>query len=129
MNFIQESNGYKVLIVDDEEELRFALKELLEIYGWHVTVCANGHEALVHAASYRYDVIISDIRMPHCNGVEFLERLDPKFKQTTPIIMISAYSDYDEDQLIQLGAKKLIAKPINGAQLVQNMLDLAQKTI
>ena len=119
-----EQLARKVLVIDDEEELRFALKELLEVHGWQVAVSANGFEALEQTKKQHFDIIISDIRMPKCNGLEFLEKLDTEYKKKTSIIMISAYSDYDQEQLVNLGAKRLLSKPINGASLMQNMLDV-----
>lgn len=116
--------NYSVLIIDDEEELRLALKELLEIHGWTVSVCANGNEGLDALKDNPFDIIISDLRMPKCTGEEFLKKLSPEYKQKTPIIMISAYSDYDQERLILLGARRLVSKPINGAALIRNMREI-----
>lgn len=107
-----------ILIVDDEEEICFALQEILEIQGWQTQVCHNGFDALAITKDNSVDIVISDIRMPKCTGYDFLEKLDPELKEKMDIVMISAYSDYDEEQLKKVGASKLLPKPLNGSHLI-----------
>ncbi|MCC6137072.1 MAG: response regulator [Bdellovibrionaceae bacterium] len=109
------------LIVDDEDDLRIALKELLELKGWNVTSASNGFEAFKMAQSQPFDIIVSDIRMPKCNGVDFLHMLSTEYKSSTPIIMMSAYSDFDEASLIRYGARSLLPKPLNGSALIEKV--------
>lgn len=121
-----------ILIVDDEEDLRLALKELLELKGWNITCSANGIDAFEQTKSQQFDIILSDIRMPKCSGVDFLHMLSAEYKSKTPVIMMSAYSDYDETDLIRFGARLLIAKPLNGSTLfekVRYVLGLPDKTV
>ncbi|MCB9073382.1 MAG: response regulator [Bdellovibrionaceae bacterium] len=108
----------RVLLVDDEDDLRETLKEMLELYGLRVEVAINGSEAYEKTKNHIFDLIISDIRMPQSTGVDFLNKLTEDYKKKIPILMVSAYSDYDENSLKRMGARKLLHKPINMATLL-----------
>lgn len=111
----------RILIIDDEKELRLTIKEVFEIYGWVVDDAENGQKGLELMSANAYDFVISDIRMPVSTGVDFLQKLPASVKAKTPIIMMSAYSDYSEQQLQELGAQNLISKPISIRDLVKEM--------
>ena len=65
----------KILIVDDEKSIRFALKDIIEFEGHEVSLAADGKEGLEMALANSYDVIFSDIKMPVMDGVEMLEKM------------------------------------------------------
>jgi DNA-binding response OmpR family regulator len=111
----------RVLLIDDEDDLRSTLKEMLELNGWSVECATNGNEGYKKTLESPFDIIISDVRMPIASGVDFLKLLESEYKIKTPILMASAYSDFDENSLKELGARKLLAKPINMTQLMEQM--------
>ena len=99
--------------------LRLTLKEMLEL--WLSVTCAiNGLEAFENQ-EHTFDIIISDIRMPQFSGMDFLKMLSAEYKQKIPIIMVSAYPDMEETRLMELGARKLMTKPINVRSLVDQL--------
>lgn len=63
----------KILIVDDETDILEILQDLLEEEGYNVTTFENPNQAIEHLKTNKYDLIISDIKMPGMSGVEFLE--------------------------------------------------------
>ena len=65
----------RVLVVDDEPDIRETLAEILEHYGFLVDIAASGLEALERIGTTDYDGILSDIRMPGLNGMELYRRL------------------------------------------------------
>ena len=71
----------KILIVDDEKSIRFALKDIIEFEGHEVSLAADGKEGLEMALANSYDVIFSDIKMPVMDGVEMLEKLMQKLSK------------------------------------------------
>ena len=111
----------KVLIIDDEKDLRLTIKEVFELFGWEVHDAENGKAGAEKMLADKYDFVISDIRMPVATGIDFLKQIPDEVKLATPIIMMSAYSDYSEKAVQQLGARRLIPKPISISDLVREM--------
>ena len=86
----------RILIVDDEENIRFLYKEELEEEGFVVELAKNGEEALQKLSLFKPDLITLDIKMPGMNGIETLKRIRDLERQI-PIIMCSAYGEYKQD--------------------------------
>jgi DNA-binding response OmpR family regulator len=116
-----KNHKLKILIIDDETDLRSTIKEVFEIYGWEVQDAANGQIGFDKMQAETFDFVISDICMPISSGIDFLKLLSEDMKINTTIIMMSAYSDYSEKAIQQLGACKLISKPISINDLVREM--------
>ena len=86
----------KILVVDDEENIRFLYKEELEEDGFAVELAGNGEEALEKFPTVHPDLITLDIKMPGMGGIEVLQRIREKDKNL-PVILCSAYSDFKHD--------------------------------
>ena len=86
----------RILIVDDEENIRFLYKEELEDEGFAVDLAKNGEEALEKVDNFQPDLITLDIKMPGLNGIEVLKRIREQ-KRNLPIILCSAYGEYKQD--------------------------------
>jgi DNA-binding NtrC family response regulator len=101
-----------ILIVDDEEELRDNLSDLIEDSVDSVTTAENGEEALKLVRNgHNFACIISDIQMPIMNGVEFIKEFR-KFDEKTPFVFFTAHGNRDLMlEAIQYGAFDFIDKP------------------
>jgi CheY-like chemotaxis protein len=86
----------KILIVDDEEGIRFLYKEELEEEGFKVELANNGKEALEKLSLFRPDLVTLDIKMPVMDGIEALKRIREVDRQL-PIVLCSAYGEYKQD--------------------------------
>jgi DNA-binding response OmpR family regulator len=86
----------KILIVDDEENIRFLYKEELEEEGFIVELAQNGEEALEKLPFFKPDLITLDIKMPGIGGIETLKRIR-EMERGLPIILCSAYGEYKQD--------------------------------
>ncbi|MGZ3537014.1 MAG: response regulator, partial [Thermodesulfobacteriota bacterium] len=86
----------RILVVDDEESIRFLYKEELEEEGFVVECAKNGEEAIEMLSVFKPDLISLDIKMPVMDGIEALKRIRETERQL-PIILCSAYGEYKQD--------------------------------
>ena len=116
----------KVLIVDDEQSIRYVLREILEDEKYEVADASNGHEAFELLQKEAFDVVLSDIKMPKMDGIELLEKVISEGIDTQ-FIMISAHGTIDTAlEATRKGAFDFIEKPpdLNRVLLaIRNALD------
>lgn len=101
----------KVLIVDDDAELRSTLSEILKGAGYHIDEASSGKEAIEKMASKDFDIALLDLMMPKMNGIETLTELK-KITPKTKVIMITAFATVENAvDAIKKGASDYISKP------------------
>ena len=102
-----------ILVVDDHEEIREALAEILEEEGHEVLQAVDGLDALEAVAKTLPDVILLDIAMPGMDGLETLRRLKDKPESAAlPVIMVTAQGDRQNMvKAVQLGVRDYVTKP------------------
>jgi DNA-binding NtrC family response regulator len=107
----------RVLIVEDEDNTRFALARLLVREGFIVDCVSNGCEALNFLCRQSVNLIVTDIKMPQMDGITFLRELNKKFPKSN-VIMITAYGGVDSYlEAMNLGAFEYINKPVQIEEL------------
>lgn len=100
-----------ILVVDDDENTRILTTRFLEMAGYLVYPAGDGVEALIQLGSRKFDLIISDVDMPHLDGFKLLALLVQK-GMDTPVILLTSRSDpEDEEKGLELGAMDYITKP------------------
>jgi len=110
----------KLLVIDDEENMRLMLKAMLERQGYSVRSAINGQEGLAYLrnGNEQFDFILCDIKMPEMDGMEFLRRSGELIDHST-IIMMSAYGSIDSAiEAMQLGAYDYISKPFKADEIL-----------
>ena len=108
----------RVLVVDDEENLRLVLRTLLRRYGYEVETAARVDEALLLVASFGPDVILADVRMPERGGLDLLAQLRAQNHPATVIVM-SAFGNLElAIEAIQKGAYDYVSKPFRSEEVV-----------
>ena len=108
----------KILIAEDDRELRLLFSRVLEKSGYETRCAANGRQAYDAASAEFFDLIISDIMMPEMDGYELISRLRSS-GNNTPIMVISARGDFDGmREGYSLGADDYMVKPINVNEMV-----------
>ena len=108
----------KILIAEDDRELRQLFSHVLVKNGYRVTGVANGRQALDALDTEYYDMIISDIMMPEMDGYT-LVRMLREAGSTTPVLMITAKDAFDDMRLgFQFGVDDYMVKPINVNEMV-----------
>jgi len=94
--FYKEAPMKKILVVDDEENIRELYKEEFEELGYGVTTVADGVEALRAMEDAKFDLVTLDMRMPDMDGIETLRKMKEK-DSTLPVIICTAYEEYKHD--------------------------------
>lgn len=115
----------KVLIVDDEKDLREVLSENLEIYGAVCLEAGNAQEAAEVLKKETVDVIISDIRMPGGDGRQLAEFLKSE-NITTPFYFMTGFADMTDQEAHQLGALKIFNKPFKFKEMRETLFQYAK---
>jgi len=108
----------RVLVVDDEKNMRHMLSVILEKAGYEVALAADGREGLACMESRPFDFVLCDIRMPRMDGMSFLGRAKERFPDTT-IIMMSAYGNLASAvEAMKEGAYDYVSKPFKTDEIL-----------
>jgi len=120
------NQGLKVLCVDDEEILREFLVSVLKNHFDFVDSAKNGEEALEKYSLTKYDLVLTDIKMPVMDGIELVRRI----KETNPDQSILIFSAYQESveliDLINLSVNHFLIKPFSAANFVKSLHDMCE---
>ncbi len=115
--------GKRVLIADDEANIRNTLGQILTKYGCDCVVCKDGYEAISFVEQQRFDLVLSDIRMPHRNGYEIYAAVRRR-DDDTPVILMTGFG-YDPSHSIvrasQEGLSAVLYKPFKVDQLLEDV--------
>jgi two-component system response regulator AtoC len=110
--------GKRVLVIDDEENLRHYLQLILGEAGYQVAIAQDGKEALEKMQRHAWDIILCDIKMPKMDGMALLKAAKAKGLEGT-IIMMSAYGTVDTAvDAMKIGAYDYISKPFNADEII-----------
>ncbi|MEE9251222.1 MAG: response regulator [Alphaproteobacteria bacterium] len=109
----------KILVVDDEADIRAELAEYLETKGYRVEVASDGREAFDRFEAAPADVVLTDIKMPRGDGFELIRRLRAIDPDVPIIVMTGRFSQTDRARAKELGATIMIEKPIMLRRLTQ----------
>ena len=107
----------RIIVVDDELDIREYMKMLLQEYHYEVFAAASGEEALAYFEKYDLEVLISDIRMPGMNGFELIQNVK-RLSENVQCIAITGHGDMDSAVMaLRLGAIGYLQKPLDFAEL------------
>jgi DNA-binding NtrC family response regulator len=107
----------RILVVDDEDGMRRLLSRVLTREGYETSAVGSGAEALRLVASERFDLVVTDIKMPEMDGLLLLAELK-EYEPSLPIIVITAYGTIENAvQALRSGAYDYIAKPFENDEI------------
>src|SRR5262245_46203121 len=116
----------RILVVDDEDLIRWSLQQKISHWGYRAFEAANGEAALAIVERESPDLVLLDIHLPDRSGIEVLEEI----KESNPraiVVMMTAYSVLEDAvAALRLGAYDFVAKPLNFEELratIQNALE------
>ncbi len=119
----------KVLLVDDEPDVRKTYRDILEAEGYEVTEAASGDEAIKKINGYRPDLILLDIRMPGKNGIEMARELgNREDTKGIPIVIITALASFPVGEGLASipGIRRFVYKPCRPKTLLEGVEDVVR---
>jgi DNA-binding NtrC family response regulator len=118
------SDKNRILIVDDDEVVRWSYQRSLQSVSCNVTSASNGEEALRTMERDPFDVVLLDMRMPGQNGLSVLRTIKQKWPESE-VVIITGYPTLDSaKEAVRLGAYDYVSKPV-GPQDVIDVADAA----
>ena len=109
-------NKYKILIIEDEENILKFVKTVLSAHGYHVLCARQGEEGRMLFESHCPDLVLLDLGLPDMDGIQFLRAV--RKKSSVPILVLSARSnERDKVEALDLGANDYVTKPFGTAEL------------
>ena len=124
-NFSAASHAHKILNIDDDQDIRQNIRELLENFGYQVTEAADGLTGLEILKTEDPDLVLCDLRMPGMHGLEVLAQITQEYPQL-PVIVISGTDEIsDAVKALHLGAWDFILKPIRNLSVIIHAVERA----
>lgn len=113
-NVIGSKNNYRLLLVDDDENILYSLKKIFETAGYSVVCSANGKEAIELAKAYQPHLVLLDLVMPGTDGIEVCHDIKaiPSLKKTFIAFYTARSEDYSQIAAFSVGADDYIIKPV-----------------
>ena len=119
----------RVLIVDDEKNMRKTLAAILSDEGYEVATAATGEEAVLMCSKEGYDIVLMDVRMPGIDGVETFRQIR-RHQEGVRIILMSAYSvEHLRDVALDEGAIAFLSKPLDVRKVIHLMGEVKDTAI
>jgi len=115
---VESDGNVRILVVDDEESLRFFLSRGLKKAGYHVDAVACGREAIERLSGVPYDVVLTDLVMPDVSGLDVLGAVHEMDKDAVVILMTAHGSVQNAIEALRLGASDYLTKPFEFKELL-----------
>jgi PleD family two-component response regulator len=114
----EHSGKPRILIADDDPQMRRLVRSILERDGYEVTEAADGLDALDQVETKPFDLMVLDVDMPRLDGLGVLEELRARVATSgVPVIVLTARTDDTESRVLDLGAQDFLTKPVQAQSL------------
>lgn len=120
-------DGMRILLAEDDQDLRECIAENLGLYGAEVVAAENGAKALELYNQTRIDAVVSDFRMPGGDGLGLLKAIRARDPKNPPFVFLTGYSDITGEEAKEQGAQGFVHKPCDFQQLAVDLLELFRK--
>ncbi len=110
----------KILVVEDENSIRNHITQFLNNAGYETREAANGAEALEMLSKEHFNLVITDLVMPHVDGIRLVESIHAKWPHI-PALLLTAYLSARAGNTILRDRAEVIDKPVKFAELVQTV--------
>lgn len=113
-----------ILLVEDSDDLRDAIAKILNTQGYSCITARNGQQAMQCLAEHQFQLVITDVQMPICDGLELLSHIRQSNAQL-PVLMMTAYGTIEKAvEALQLGANDYLTKPFESQRLLKKIQQL-----
>ncbi|MFH1687045.1 MAG: hybrid sensor histidine kinase/response regulator, partial [bacterium] len=121
----QRRSGLYVLVVDDDEQIREILCDMLTIEGHNPIACADGYAALEAANSGHFDIMITDLGMPGMSGLDLAGLINESFPEIAVAMITGWGSQLDHGEVAIKGIRQVLAKPFH----LRDVKDMVRKLV
>lgn len=115
------------LLVDDDPLIRLCIETMMRSAGHLVTTAVDGAAAVRALADHRFDVVVSDIRMPNLDGWGLFEHLRATWPETDVILMTAYATQPDATKAMMKGAAEYLPKPVDAEELTAHLLMISER--
>lgn len=124
----KENGRAKILLVDDESDMREIIQHQLELSGWEVITSANGKEGLERATNEKPDLVVLDINMPIMNGHDMLDglRRNPDLRDTAVIMCTKSGEIQDVTKAMSFNIGGYVTKPFDYTELRERIVEILE---
>jgi CheY-like chemotaxis protein len=112
---MKQPSDVRLLIVDDEKDLREIIAKTFRIFGFQVEEAENGEVAWRMIQDGGFDIVFTDIKMPVLDGLGLLEKMKNSKTEMPKVLVTSGYTDTSLEMIYDLGALGFLAKPVGAA--------------
>lgn len=117
----------KILIVEDDPDLREIMSEQFLDKNWTVFEAANGREGLLALETEIVDLVLTDVIMPVFDGMSFLKEFKARYQNHPPIFIMSGGNQYRPEDFINAGATGYFTKPVSADEILSLTKNIPQK--
>ena len=107
----------KILVADDEVMMRNLILKILESEGYQISMASNGDEALALMKENKFDLLMTDVKMPGMNGFDLLKTVKAEWPDVAVIVMTGYGDAYTVKEALLLGADEYLSKPFKGHEV------------
>ncbi len=121
-----EADGLRVLLVEDDDDNRELMAEVLESSGYHVLSAASGQDGLRTLSEHSVDVVVTDVGMPGMGGLE-MARAAKAIAPKIPVVVVTGWAERDDITSARgKHVDAVLIKPVDPDALTQAVVDVAQ---
>lgn len=115
-----EPTGHRILVVDDEKDIRELMEIAITSRGHHCTIVPDGEAAIHMMRDEQPEVVITDVEMPNMDGVELTKRIKAEF--TADVIILTGYApQHAYAEFIEIGASDFVRKPVTPSEVIARL--------
>ncbi len=121
----------KILIVDDDPMFRIMLRTFLLKNNYEIAEAPNGKDCLKKIRTERFDIVLTDLRLPDTTGLELLQEIkDSDLNREAPVILMTSFGDIQSAvKAMKLGAYEYVTKPVNPDEILMNIKGALKKNL